>query len=385
MFTRKLIIKIYSKNKSKLFTEILNQGVSYEAVNLYNGSVLFTILAKDLKKYEAITNTLNLNLTIEKHLGIVNYFIFIMKRGGIAVGTAFLIIFLFLSQNFIWRINVYGNCSNETDFIKNELTKGGLRLGTYIPSINFDQLHNKILLNSKEIAWISVNIKGNVANVYIREIKNDDLQSNNCYANVVAKKDGQVAEILVIEGEKKIIIGDVVKKGDVLISGVLDSQANGVNYCKADGMIKAYTHNELVVSSNYKQEEKVYVNKHIASKQIKILEKNITFFKKSNKTTLLYDKIELNKRIAIFNIDNLPFFLSQTVLFEYELIERELSKEQAVDKAFIELRKQLDLTLKDAELISKDIKIEYTDTGVTIRCNLYCLENIAKVQEFSKE
>jgi hypothetical protein len=104
MFTRKLIIKIYSENKSKLFTEILNQGVSYEAVTLYNGSVSFTILAKDLKKYEAITNTLNLKLTIEKHLGIVNYFILIMKRGGIAVGTAFLIIFLFFVNMFLIKI-----------------------------------------------------------------------------------------------------------------------------------------------------------------------------------------------------------------------------------------------------------------------------------------
>lgn len=385
MFVRKLRIKIDTNNKSKLFTEILNQDVTYDEVNLFDDFVLFVILEKDLKKYESITKFLNLNLTIEKQPCIGNFLIHILKRQGIVVGCIVLIVFLFLSQNFIWRINVYGDSSIENDNVINVLNKCGLSLGTYIPNINFDSLHNNFLLNSKEFSWVSVNVNGNVANVYVRETKKEDLQSNGNYANLVAKKDGQVVEIVVIEGEKKVIIGDVVKKGQILISGILDSQANGVNYCKADGIVKAYTHNELVINSNYKQVEKVYQDKHIVMNKFKFFEKNITFFKKNNKSNILYDKIETSKRISIFDIDNLPFFLSQTVLYEYELVERELTKEQAVDKAFVELRKQLDSLLVDVELVSKDITINYTDTGVTIRCNLYCLENIAKVQEFSKQ
>ena len=62
-------------------------------------------------------------------------------------------------------------------------------------------------------------------------------------------------------------------------------------------------------------------------------------------------------------------------------MEKIYTKEQAIEKAFIDLRKKLDIVLEDCELISKSVAIECDETGVKLKCKLYCIEDIAKKQE----
>ncbi|MBQ7760769.1 MAG: sporulation protein YqfD [Clostridia bacterium] len=382
MLFSKIKISIETKSKATLFTEILKNELTYESVEFKGNNVILTIKERYFKKFDFVLKSLQLRYTISKKYGVNELLFLIFKRKGLLFGGIFLIFTLLISSKFVWQINVYGEEKMSKEEVLEELSQNGLAVGTSISSINYDSLHNKILLNSNKIAWISVNIDGNIANVNIKETKNEEIKHEEKYGNVVANKEGQICSIKLIEGEKVVKIGDIVKKGDLLISGIIDSQAQGVLYCKANGVVNAYTHTEIVVETSYVQTTKKYVSVDVQQKAINILGNNINFFIKHNKNTQNCDKIEIKKNLKLFNIDNLPIFLTQTKLYEYELIENTFTKEQAVDLAFIELRKKLDLALSDAELVSKEVSVEYNETGIKIICDLYCIENIAKKQEF---
>ena len=174
----------------------------------------------------------------------------------------------------------------------------------------------------------------------------------------------------------------MVKKGDILISGIIDSQSEGVRYEQASGEVFAYVNKHIRVEIPYKTQEKSYTGNKYVYKSYKIYNFPINFSIKYGNQALFYDKIEQREYASIFGIESLPFEVITTTLYEYEYKEAELTKDEAIDRAFSSLRAQLDNLLKNAELISKTVTTSYDENGFYIDCELYCLENIAKIQEF---
>ena len=95
-----------------------------------------------------------------------------------------------------------------------------------------------------------------------------------------------------------------------------------------------------------------------------------------------YDTIEETRQISLFGKIPLPIKVKQVRHYEYEIIDTQHTKEQGIDKAFVELRSKLDISLKNAELLSKEIKIDYDEENVYLECDIYCLENIAEERQF---
>lgn len=299
------------------------------------------------------------------------------NRIGLFCGTIFILISVFISSKLVWQINVEGNIELSDEDVIGMLNESGFRLGKFVPSINYDKLQNEILLKNREISWISINIDGNVASVLVKESKTETTESSY-FSNIVAKRDAQILEIKVKKGERVIKINDVVKEGELLVSGIIDSQSQGVRYEKADAEIIALTNHDIFVEFPYKGKEKVYTGKTYTERKIKFFSKVINFSVKTNKNLELYDKIEEKRQIVLFGKYKLPVFLEKTRYFEYKTVDKEYSYQESVDLAFKELKIQIDGVLSDAELISKSTETSFDENGFYILCNLKCIENIAK-------
>ena len=83
----------------------------------------------------------------------------------------------------------------------------------------------------------------------------------------------------------------MVKKGDILISGVLDSKSEGVRFVRADGIVKAYVKKNIYIKLPMKETVKHYTGVLYRDINIKFFSKNINIFKKYRNQTILYDKI----------------------------------------------------------------------------------------------
>ena len=379
----KYLIKISSTDKCRVLSLILSKSLTCKRVSTSKDkTLLLTISAKDKDAFERTFSSNNVNAEFTEIQGYLTPLIGLKSRLGILLGFVLLFSILILSSKVVWKIDIEGNSIASDQEILNELSSAGFTEGTYIPSIDYDKLQNKILLNSKSLSWISINITGNVANVQVKEKSIFSPDTKASYSNIVANRDGYIEEIRVINGKKVVSIGQVVREGEVLISGVIDSQSQGVRYEEAKGEVLAYVNKEISIKIPYESSKKVYTGNKYTCKDYKLFDFYINFSSKYGNLTSFYDKIEKRENISIFGIKSLPVEIIYNTFYEYKFEPVVLSKQEAIDRAFLELRYELDKALKNSELINKTINTSYDESGFYVNCQLYCLEDIAKTQEF---
>lgn len=376
-FATKVKLIIPAHQKSKAIDLLLINSLSYISSKVTENRALeIVIYAKKQDEFKRLFKDNKIEFSFSKPYGFFSVLERLKERYGIFLGFLILVLSIYVSSLFVWRIEIQGNSSLTNDEIIDMLSATNFKVGCFIPTIDYDQLHNKILLENNEISWVSINIEGNVANVKIKESEIPKLDKNIQHSNIVAKCDGQIAEIILINGERVVKLKDTVKKGDILISGVIDSKSQGVRYVRASGEIKAYTQKEINIFVPFVEREKKYTNSVYNEIYYKIFNFKIKFPLKGGNCVGFYDTIEKRENFSLIGVQIQPIEKITKSFYEYTEAEVERSRSQVVDIAFSRFRNELDVCLRDATLISKDVATNYDNNGFYISCKLYCLEEI---------
>lgn len=355
-----------------------------------DGILKFNIIAKHVNDFKKVCRNRCVNCEISHVKGFPRLLELYKKRLGVFIGIIYFFVMLWMSTLFIWDVTVTGNADIPDSEIITLLDDLGCGIGSFIPTINFDELHNKYLLSSRNIAWIAVNMKGVVAEVEVREImygrKKD---TEKTAANIVAVCDGQIESVEVYEGRKSVAIGDIVKKGDLLISGVVESGLKGttqtVFYKKAEGKVLAKVNKKIYIVIPLVQEKKVPTGNTQNSYMINIFGKNINISPNSGISESSYDKIVSKRKLTVFGEVVLPVNILTETYNEYEIQKVTISKDEAVELAFKKLRTEMDAALsgEDTQLLERQTDAAFDDDNFYLKCNLYCIENIAESVPFS--
>lgn len=175
------------------------------------------------------------------------------KRLGILVGATVLLLAGILSQQFVWKITVHGNETVSSQEILSIAQDLGLKKGVWKRSLDVIELADRMTLQLEPVSWAAVNLLGTVAEIEIVErVMPPELLNEETPCNVVAAHEGQIVELDVYEGDKMRMIGDGVKEGDLIVSGIVEDK-HGKAY---------YKHARANVVVEYVQEETVEVPLH---------------------------------------------------------------------------------------------------------------------------
>ena len=106
--------------------------------------------------------------------------------------------------------------------------------------------------------WIEIEESGTKYIVRLVERKKEEKKEEYKYQSIIAKKDATITNIKAYSGEKIKIINQYVKKGEVIISGLL-TKPDGTNlYTKAKGIVSGEVWYKVDIEYPlYYQEEKV--------------------------------------------------------------------------------------------------------------------------------
>ncbi len=172
-------------------------------------------------------------------------------RVGIALGVVASFVVMFTLTQFVWSVSVVGNTTIDADLILSTLEKHGVKVGVQISSIDNDEAASLIMNDIEKLSWASVNMKGSVVVVEVRE-KTDAPQIYDASkpTNVVAEEDGVILSIDVLYGNEEVKPGSAVIKGDLLISGVISHKDGSEIPIHADGYVKALVKKKGTFSSN---------------------------------------------------------------------------------------------------------------------------------------
>lgn len=299
------------------------------------------------------------------------------KRTGFAAGALLAIGILIISSFFVWDITITGTETIPEKSVIEALERHGVKLGAYIPSLNTDKIEKEIVLEVDGLSWISLNLRGTVAAVEIRERNANtqpvDLQSPS---NLVATFDGQIESLEITGGVAAVKRGQIVKKGDLLVSGVIDSNALGYRLVRARGEVTARVTLTYDIEIPYQRMEKVYTGEFKKQKTIKIFSKSIKLFKKDSIPAENCDKIEKERRLYLFGKIKLPIFITETTYAFYEEQEKMLTENEALKLAYEELRAQSGSDLEEAEILARHTHISDSGTGLLLHEDVECILDI---------
>lgn len=300
--------------------EIIREGAyTSEAVRCEGDTYTVSVPEGRIRQLRRQLDGAGIEYTARRTAGIPRLVAKYRRRYGIVIGAALFFTIIELSGRVIWDFEVTGNKSIPDSEIIAALEANGCRVGSIISDIDFDMLQNDCLIDADRLAWVSVNMDGNLARVEVREKRTVPIEyvpEKGRFANVVAAEDGVVELCLVKNGKRAVEKGDVVKRGELLISGVIDVGEDAVRYEYADGEVLARVYREIESYVPYSRTEKVRTGRKMTEISLKIFGKAINLSPRGSIEWDLYGKIKEEEKLSLPLGIALPVHICRTEYFE---------------------------------------------------------------------
>ncbi|MCQ2429460.1 MAG: sporulation protein YqfD [Clostridia bacterium] len=315
------------------------------------------------------------------------------RRPGVCVGLALGILLLWLSGRYVWDIRIEGTGTLSHRDVKDTLAACGFTVGTPLRGFAADVIENRALIHDKRLAWISINRRGTVAYVQIREAAYPPVdRDRDTPANVVAARGGVVERVELTRGNLLTAAGQTVVPGQLLISGLYDSERVGFRWTHAEGRVYARTVREFRVEIPLSCEAAApsLDGDRGISKEISLLffGKPILFSKKTRNPPPVCDIIESEKVCTL--IPGVGFPLSvRTVWYlprkeDPGTVTLTRTPAEAQELAYLELSRQIG-AVPGLELLSETVRPLLTEDAYILDVTVVCVEDIAEEKLFSVE
>ena len=369
--------------------EIMNlcmeRGYVYRDLRFEGDRIYFNCSLGTAKKLSDVCGARGIEIVRLRERGVPSLLGRYRRRYGFFAGLALFAAIFFLSGTVIWGIKIDGNARLSEREVLTELRRCGLSVGSRKSGLDVSAIENRVLIESDEISWISVNIIGTVAEVEIREIEVEEEREQYLASNIVAARDGQIELFEDVRGNIVLNIGDYVRKGELIVSGLYDSQTQGIRYTDAKGRVLARTERDISVSIPLKYEKKRYTGRVFTEKYLIFFEKEIKIYTNAGNLYASCDTIDTVEYINFFSAGELPVGVRTVKHMEYVYEDAERTPEEAERLADYKLSCDLAALADDGELLRKSKVYRVTDTAYIIDCHIQRIENIAERREIKIE
>ena len=377
-----ILVKVVGKNVNNYLKWLLKNKINIIHLDIIKHNELNLIVDyKDYKSLKKYSKTYK--ITILKKHGKLRLFDTIKDNIVIILSLILSVVFLYLLSHVIFSVDIIYNDSEIVNMINKELIKYDIKKFRFKKNYTYlNKVKSQILKDNKDsIEWLEIEESGTKYIIRLVERKKENKSKEYLYQSIIASKDATIADIKAYSGEKTKQINEYVKRGDVIISGIL-IKPDGTNlYTKAKGIVTAEVWYKVIVEYPlYYQEEKVTgKSKNVIS--IYFLNKEIPIFP--------YKKYkQFKKRSHILIEDNfIPFWIAKEKLYEVNIKEDIYTSEEATEKAIIEATKKLQTQNNKVIKIKETVVLEKENLNSKVKLNLFVstIEDITEIVEIKPE
>lgn len=302
-------------------------------------------------------------------------------RYALIAALALFLGLLWLGNTFIWAFEVTGNDTIPTETILRALEKQGVTIGTRGLSIDQDDLRNHLLLELRDISWLTVYMRGCTAHVQVVERdKPPALMKDGDKTNVVASRDGLVTKVEALDGKAMVLPGTTVRKGQLLISGVVDSDFRGMRLLHGMGRVYARTWYELSVSVPLTVQEHTEAEKETTRLSLIFGKQRIKISGRGSILPSECDKMTLYTPMTLPFGFRLPVTLVKERVTRYGQTETQRSASEAREAGEALLLQQLRETMtEDGEVLTTRFAAAEKDGWLLVTLSAECSEQIGEI------
>ena len=183
------------------------------------------------------------------------------RRKILMGGVLFFVLSLYIMSSFIWRIEIEGIERVPEEDILEFSRSAGLHIGAFKYFVDHEEITRNLLLNFPDIGWADVHTRGTRTKIIIAEtidVKTHPGVPRDIPCNIVAARDGLITSIVTAAGMPKVRQNDVVREGDILVSGVLPVESEHLGqssilfvHAYAEVWAKMYTPIQFAIPMSY--------------------------------------------------------------------------------------------------------------------------------------
>ena len=302
------------------------------------------------------------------------------RRYVLLAGAVLALVLMFGGNLVIWDFQVSGNDTVPTETILRALEDYGITVGS--PGLHIDQetMRNHVLLALPEVSWLAVNVRGCVAHVQVVERHRPPKAADrSTVTNIVARRAGLITKVEALEGQAMVLPGATVTEGQLLISGVSETEHIGARFVHSMGAVWARTWYELSVSVPLQITQPAAGSRSHSRWALDIGKHRIKFYGKGSITGVDCDKITYYKPFTLPGGLRLPLTLVRERITAWEGAAAERTEQSARQEGEQQLLALLSARLPEGSTVT-DTRFAAVRQGdrLTVVLKAECLEQIGQ-------
>ena len=349
--------------------------------------VEITVRRSGLALLERLAEKVGCQIQEHWRRGLPEFIGMFRRRYGFLIGLFLSLCAVGIMSRFVLSVRVTGNERVTDAVILQHLQRHGVRPGAYGPGLDRRQIEQEILLDLKELAWMTINLKGTRVEVQVKETQNAPARvDERGYYHVVAEADGIVSRVEAELGDAMVKEGDTVGKGEVLISGTVTLEPPIYSelperhyFVHARGRVWARTWRTVTAVMPEKTTGKRYTGEERIVWSVNFFGNRVEFFGNSSILDGFYDKITSVRQAALPEGRLLSLWLTRETYRAYQPEEVVVQRDAATRLLEEELRQKLcDLVGETGRVLSVSFETRVADGLIQVAATGECLEEIGR-------
>lgn len=377
-----LLIRMKGQSPERFINLCSNRKIYIWNMKYVESNYEFNVMLKDYKKMKPLAKKTGAIPTIKKKVGLPFFTYHYKKRKGFVAGILIFCIALYILSLYIWDINLQGGHFYTQEAMIKFLKQHNVYSGIQKKNIDCQEIEEIIRGTYKDIGWVSAEIKGTRLIIKITETKIPEpaiTATDPCH--IIASKDCIITKMVTRTGTPTVDIGSVVKKGDVLVSGIVDIVGDYEEEVVkkpviADADVIGKTYYDYIDTFSLNYIKKQYSGNNKTGYDISLLLKKINIYNPSNP----YDKYDIIVNRFILHLNKnfyLPIEYSIIKYQEYTEVKEKYTKAEAEEIARDNLKRYLDNLIENDVIIAENnIKITIDKNTCTAKGRIVVFESV---------
>lgn len=239
-------VMLTSADLPKSLEVLTSQNIQLHHVSYVDSlSVSFAINYADINRTAKICEKRGDSLTVQNETGLLWFAKYLINRPILVFGFLLLLIATVVIPKHVYFFYVEGNEQVADRRILDAARECGIYFGASRKEVRSEKVKNALLEAIPELQWAGINTRGCTATISVRERK-DSEETPSVYrvTKIISFCDAVITSCTVEKGNPVCKVGQIVQKGDTLISGYTDCGLS-VLAAKASGEVLGLTNHAV--------------------------------------------------------------------------------------------------------------------------------------------
>lgn len=383
--------KIVGCNYQKLYKQLKDNKIHAEKMYEKNSELFVDIPFYNKKRLESICKENGCEAVNIQNGEIIKAITWAIHRPVLFISLFLMLFILLYLKNIVIRFDIKNKNEKIRSDIMNVLTEEGVTAGSYIPDIVLVDVERALKQRVEGISWAGITRKGNSLIIdVIENIPAEKSSYSRFPSNLVAKENATVEKVLLLDGQLKTVIGSGVRKGDIIISGTVETSKSKwtdgkeniektIRYTRSMGTIEGTFDRTIVFEQSYDDVIKQETGRKFTQNYLQLFNADIPLFFKSKIGSYYTNEKTSSASIAG---KKLPFGIKTLTLTEYDRKPVKYNKQQAEEKVLEKCGKYEKNFLSEFKVKNKETKLEYNEKGVKLEVTYTLYGNICEEAAF---